>query len=131
MIGLQRVVLEVVAVSLILFPYNLRKTRSAKWCFKYLPLFFFFFVEDRRSHLTGIMIGATCGIIFIVLCFLAVVHTRKHRFQRAHSRPSELTSTASFDVHEANAPPSYATGMLLSWSLRSLDCELALDTPRE
>lgn len=67
--------------------------------------------EDRRTHLTGIMIGATCGIIFIVLCFLAVVHTRKHRFQRAHSRPSELTSTASFDVHEANAPPSYATVM--------------------
>lgn len=80
-----------------------------------IPSIFFLFVEDRRSHLTGIMIGATCGIIFIVLCFLAVVHTRKHRFQRAHSRRSELTSTASFDVHEANAPPSYATGMLLSW----------------
>lgn len=56
------------------------------------------------------MIGATCGIIFIVLSILAVFHTRKLRRQRAQSRRSEVASTASFDVHQANAPPSYETG---------------------
>lgn len=66
---------------------------------------------DKRSHLTGIMIGSTCGIIFVVLCALAVVHTRKHRFQLAQSRRSEVASTVSFDVHQANAPPSYETVM--------------------
>lgn len=57
------------------------------------------------------MIGTTCGIIFIVLSVLAVFHTRKLRLQRAQSRRSEVASTVSFDVHHANAPPSYETGI--------------------
>lgn len=56
------------------------------------------------------MIGTTCGIIFIVLSALAIFHTQKLRRQRALSRRSEVASTASFDVHQANAPPSYETG---------------------
>ena len=66
---------------------------------------------ERRNHFTGIMIGTTCGVIFIVLSVLAVFHTRKLRIQRAQSRRSEVASTASFDVHQANAPPSYDTGI--------------------
>ena len=57
------------------------------------------------------MIGTTCGIIFLVLSVLAVFHTRKLRRQREQSRRSEVASTASFDVHQANAPPSYETGI--------------------
>ena len=57
------------------------------------------------------MIGTTCGIIFIVLSVLAIFHTQKLRRQRAQSRRSEVASTASFDVHQANAPPSYETGI--------------------
>lgn len=56
------------------------------------------------------MIGTTCGIIFIVLSALAIFHTQKLRRQRAQSRRSEVASTASFDAHRANAPPSYETG---------------------
>lgn len=56
------------------------------------------------------MIGTTCGIIFIVLSALAIFHTQKLRRQRAQSRRSEVASTASFDVHQANAPPSYEAG---------------------
>ncbi|KAJ7394074.1 hypothetical protein OS493_003748 [Desmophyllum pertusum] len=66
---------------------------------------------QSRNHFTGIMIGTTCGIIFIVLSVLAVFHTRKLRRQREQSRRSEVASTASFDVHQANAPPSYETVM--------------------
>ncbi|PFX16991.1 tolloid-like protein 1 isoform X1 [Stylophora pistillata] len=62
---------------------------------------------ETRNHFTGIMIGATCGVVFIVLSILAVFHTRKLRRQRAQSRISEVASTASFDVHHVNAPPSY------------------------
>ena len=69
---------------------------------------------ERRNHFTGIMIGTTCGVIFIVLSVLAVFHTRKLRIQRAQSRRSEVASTASFDVHQANAPPSYDTGIAVS-----------------
>lgn len=67
--------------------------------------------QETRNHFTGIMIGTTCGIIFIVLSVLAVFHTRKLRLQREQSRRSEVASTASFDVHQANAPPSYETVM--------------------
>lgn len=56
------------------------------------------------------MIGTTCGIIFIVLSALAIFHTQKLRRQRAQSRRLEVASAASFDVHQANAPPSYETG---------------------
>ena len=56
------------------------------------------------------MIGTTCGIIFIVLSALAIFHTQKLRRHRAQIRRSEVASTASFDVHQANAPPSYETG---------------------
>lgn len=56
------------------------------------------------------MIGATCGVIFIVLSLLAVFHTRKLRRQRAQSRISEVASTVSFDIHQANAPPAYDLG---------------------
>ena len=66
---------------------------------------------ERRNHFTGIMIGTTCGVIFIVLSVVAVFHTRKLRIQRAQSRRSEVASTASFDVHQASAPPSYDTGI--------------------
>lgn len=56
------------------------------------------------------MIGTTCGIIFIVLSALAIFHTQKLRRQRAQSRRAEVASTASLDVHQAYAPPSYETG---------------------
>ena len=61
------------------------------------------------------MIGTTCGIIFIVLSALAIFHTQKLRRHRAQSRRSEVASTASFDVHQANAPPSYETGKTSNW----------------
>ena len=68
--------------------------------------------EDPASHFTGIMIGTTCGIIFIVLTVLAVAHTRKLRLRRAQLRRTDVASTVSFDhdVHQLNAPPSYVTG---------------------
>lgn len=66
---------------------------------------------QTRNPFTGIMIGTTCGIIFIVLSALAIFHTQKLRRHRAQSRRSEVASTASFDVHRANAPPSYETVM--------------------
>lgn len=56
------------------------------------------------------MIGTTCGIIFIVLSVLAVFHARKRRMRRAMEQRSDMASTMSFDVHQANAPPSYETG---------------------
>ncbi|XP_048581018.1 bone morphogenetic protein 1 isoform X2 [Nematostella vectensis] len=63
--------------------------------------------DNSRSQFTGIMIGTTCGIIFIVLSVLAVFHARKIRMRREQSRRCDAASTLSFDVHQANAPPSY------------------------
>ena len=73
-------------------------------------IFEFVLAGKTRNHFTGIMIGTTCGIIFIVLSALAIFHTQKLRRQRAQSRRSEVASTASFDVHQASAPPSYEAG---------------------
>ena len=75
---------------------------------------------DSSGHFTGIMIGTTCGIIFIVLSALAVFHTRKMRLRRAQTWRSDGTSTLSLDVHQANAPPSYETGQQFPFFTQTL-----------
>ncbi|XP_020900381.1 tolloid-like protein 1 isoform X2 [Exaiptasia diaphana] len=66
--------------------------------------------SSSRSHFTGIMIGTTCGIIFIVLSVLAVFHARKRRLRRALEQQVVMGSTISFDVN-LDPPPTYVAVM--------------------
>lgn len=63
------------------------------------------------QKVTGVVIGTACGLVFLILSFLAVCHSRRlHVLRRRDARRYEISSTSGPDVVEEGAPPSYDAG---------------------
>ena len=66
------------------------------------------------QKVTGVVIGTACGLVFLILTFLAICHSRHLTLlRRRGARRYEIASTDARDVIEERGPPSYNDGKKL------------------
>ena len=68
-------------------------------------------MTDMTQKVTGVVIGASCGLVFLILSVLAVCQSRRLNLICRRQTPDyEMASTGEQDAVEQEAPPSYEDG---------------------